>query len=72
MVRLTMLDWIALILVIIGGINWGLIGAANVDLVAFAFGPLSTPAKVIYILVGIAAVYLAVTVTKNYLNRTTI
>ena len=64
MTRLTALDWVALILVIIGGINWGLVGVANIDLVAFIFGSLTAPAKIIYTLVGIAAAYLAVIMAK--------
>jgi hypothetical protein len=39
---LSALDWIALTLLIIGGLNWGLVGAFNFDLVAFLFGPLLT------------------------------
>lgn len=51
------LDWIALLLVIIGGLNWGLVGAFNVDLVARLFGEMSTASRAIYILVGLAALY---------------
>lgn len=48
---------IALVLLIVGGINWALVGLLNVDLVAALFGPMSTPARVVYVIVGIAAVY---------------
>jgi uncharacterized protein len=51
------LDWIALILVIVGGINWGLVGAFNFDLVATIFGAMSTVTRIVYVLVGIAAIY---------------
>ncbi|MFH1710799.1 MAG: DUF378 domain-containing protein, partial [Nanoarchaeota archaeon] len=34
----TVLDWIALVLVIIGGLNWGLVGAGGWDLVQIIFG----------------------------------
>jgi len=51
------LDWIALVLTIIGGINWGLVGAFDFDLVARLFGEMSTLSRIVYILVGIAAVY---------------
>jgi len=50
------LDWIALILVIIGGLNWGLVGALQFNLVEALFG-VATVARVIYSLVGIAALY---------------
>ncbi len=51
------LGMIAFILVIIGGINWGLVGIFNFDLVAAIFGSMSVVARIIYILVGVAAVY---------------
>lgn len=51
------LDIIAFILVIIGGLNWGLVGLFNFDLVATLFGAMSVVSRVVYILVGIAAVY---------------
>lgn len=51
------LDLTALILVIIGAINWGLIGFFNFDLVAVLFGTMSAFSRVIYALVGIAGLY---------------
>jgi uncharacterized membrane protein YuzA (DUF378 family) len=50
-------DWIALVLLIIGGINWGLVGLFNFDLVATIFGSMPTVSRAIYILVGLAALY---------------
>ncbi|HEX8993875.1 MAG TPA: DUF378 domain-containing protein [Candidatus Paceibacterota bacterium] len=55
------LGWIAFVLVVIGGINWGLVGAFNFDLVAALFGVMSAVSRVIYVLVGLSAVYMAVT-----------
>jgi uncharacterized protein len=51
-------DWIALLLVIIGGLNWGLVGLFNFDLVAAIFGPMSTLSRIVYIIVGLAALYM--------------
>jgi hypothetical protein len=51
------LDWIAMALMIIGGINWGLIGLFNVDLVASLFGQQSLISRIIYLAVGISALY---------------
>lgn len=52
------MDTIALVLAIIGGINWGLIGLFRFDLVAYIFGgPASTVSRVIYTLVGLAAIW---------------
>jgi uncharacterized membrane protein YuzA (DUF378 family) len=53
----SILDWIALVLVIIGGLNWGLVGLFKFDLVATIFGD-SIIATVVYVLVGISAIYL--------------
>lgn len=48
---------ITLLLVIIGGLNWGLVGAFNVDLVAALFGAGSPLARVVYCLVGLSAIW---------------
>lgn len=51
------LNLITLILVIIGGINWGLVAAADFDLVAAIFGADSALANVVYGLVGLSALW---------------
>ncbi|MGN0919194.1 MAG: DUF378 domain-containing protein [Alphaproteobacteria bacterium] len=54
------MDWISKIilgLIVIGGLNWGLVGVFNFDLVAFLFGPMSVLSRLIYILVGLASVW---------------
>ena len=58
--KLNVIDWIAMILVIVGGLNWGLIGLADFDLVATLFGAMSVLSRVVYVLVGLSAVYIAV------------
>jgi uncharacterized protein len=58
------IDWIALVLAIIGGLNWGLVGAFKFDLVATIFGDMSSLSRIVYVLVGLAAVYLIYTATK--------
>jgi len=50
-------NYVADILVIIGGINWGLIGLLNFNLVTTIFGSIPVLEKVIYILVGVSAIY---------------
>lgn len=60
--RLDTLDWISMILVIIGGINWGLIGFFDFNLVEAIFG--LTVSRIIYGLVGIGAIYLIYTTSK--------
>ncbi len=51
------LDWISLILMIIGAINWGLVGLLDLDLVATLFGSGSTISRAVYILVGLAGLW---------------
>jgi uncharacterized membrane protein YuzA (DUF378 family) len=58
------LDWIATLLLIIGGLNWGLVGAFDVDIVAALFGSGSTISRVVYILVGLSALYGLYMMTK--------
>jgi uncharacterized membrane protein YuzA (DUF378 family) len=54
---LSTMDWIAMILLIVGGLNWGLVGAFDFDLVAAIFGPMTLLSRLVYILVGLAALY---------------
>ncbi|HBI25652.1 MAG: hypothetical protein UT41_C0001G0228 [Candidatus Wolfebacteria bacterium GW2011_GWC2_39_22] len=53
------MDWVALILVIIGALNWGLVGAFGFNLVATLFGDMSVLSRIVYGLVGLAAIYMA-------------
>ena len=53
-----MLDKLALILVIIGAVNWGLIGFFGFDLVAWIFGDMSFLSRTVYALVGLCGLYL--------------
>jgi hypothetical protein len=51
---------LCLVLVVIGGLNWGLIGLFNYDLVAMIFGSMSFLSRVGYDLVGLSAVYVLI------------
>ena len=64
MQKLNTVDLIALVLVVVGGLNWGLVGLVNFDLVATIFGAMSVLSRIVYILVGLAAIYLAVVSVK--------
>jgi uncharacterized protein len=56
------LHWIALLLVIVGAVNWGLVGLFQFDLVAALFGGQTAPlSRVVYGLVGLAGVVVAAT-----------
>lgn len=59
------IDWIALILVIVGGLNWGLVGIAKFDLVATIFGNMSIVSRIVYSLVGVAAIYMIYSAMKE-------
>lgn len=53
-----MLDRLALLLLIVGGINWGLIGIFQFDLVAFIFGgQAAIVSRIVYTLVAISAIW---------------
>ena len=52
-----LLDNIVLALIIIGAINWGLVGFFNFDLVASLFGELSALSRIIYGIIGICGLY---------------
>lgn len=62
--KLNVLDWIAIVLVIVGGLNWGLVGIFNFDLVATIFGDMSVISRIVYTLVGVAALWLIYTASK--------
>ena len=59
------LNVITLILLIVGGLNWGLVGAFNFDLVAAIFGEMSPLSRIVYVLVGLAAIYQIIPLTKG-------
>jgi uncharacterized protein len=61
---MSILGHIAYILLIIGGLNWGLVGVFKYDLVAMLFGDMTNVARVIYTLVGLSAVYAGMTMCK--------
>ena len=51
------LDIIVAVLLVVGGLNWGLVGAFDFNLVAKIFGDMSMLSRVVYILVGLSAIY---------------
>ena len=61
--KMNTLDWVAFVLVVVGGINWGLV-ALNYNLVQAILG-VGTLAKIVYGLVGLAALYSIVKVVKK-------
>jgi uncharacterized membrane protein YuzA (DUF378 family) len=67
-----LLNPIALVLVIVGALNWGLVGLFEFDLVAEVtgdtFGTTNAVSRIVYVLVGAAGVYLALTVLPGMLR----
>lgn len=59
MKKLNGLDWFALVLLIIGGLNWGIIGLFNFNVVGMIFGDASAISRIIYVIVGLSAIYVA-------------
>ena len=60
----SVIDWIAIALLIIGGLNWGLVGLFSLDLVATVFG-VGMIAKIVYVLVGLSALWMIYLVAKE-------
>lgn len=54
------LDWVAYVLVVIGALNWGLVGFFNFDLVATIFGAASAISRIVYALVGLSGIWMIV------------
>lgn len=63
--KLNGLDWLFVILLIIGGLNWGLVGLFDFNLVAALFGNDSLLSNLVYIVVGISAAYVAASFTTK-------
>lgn len=58
------LDYIAMALLIVGGLNWAAVGLFDVDVVARLFGGGSPATRLVYVPVGISALYSIYTATK--------
>ena len=66
---MNVVDWIAMVLLIVGGLNWGLVGLFQFNLVAAIFGDMTVLSRLVYILVGASALWCLYTATK--LGRST-
>lgn len=52
------MDWVAMVLVIVGGLNWGLVGLFDYNLVEAILGAFPTVERIVYVLVGLGAAYM--------------
>lgn len=59
---------IAMVLLVVGGLNWGIVGLLDFDLVATLFGEMSLLSRIVYSLVGVSAVYVAVKELPSLMN----
>lgn len=60
-----LLHMVTFTLLLVGGLNWGLWALFNLDLVSLLFGAWPTVAKIVYVLIGLSAVYVAVNHQKD-------
>lgn len=65
MAEKNVVDWIALVLVIVGGLNWGLVGLFQLDLVELILGAVPVLQRIVYVLVGLSAAYTIYYITKK-------
>lgn len=61
---LNAMDWIAMALLFIGGLNWGLVGLFDFDVVATLFGEATALSRAAYVLVGLSALYFIYSASK--------
>tara|TARA_Y100000310_G_scaffold246974_1_gene252483 strand:+ start:251 stop:454 length:204 start_codon:yes stop_codon:yes gene_type:complete len=56
--KMSTLDWATMLLLVVGGLNWGLVGLFNLDVIATVFGgSTSLISRAVYVLVGLSALY---------------
>jgi len=65
MKKMGTIGWVAFVLVIIGALNWGLVGFFGFDLVEAIFGDMSTVSRIVYALVGLSGLYLVITAASG-------
>lgn len=53
--KVSILEWVAIALIVIGALNWGLVGIFGFNLVSAIFGDMSALSRIVYALVGISA-----------------
>lgn len=63
--KMNPVDYLAWILIVVGGLNWGLVGAFKYNLVDKIFGAGSGLSRVVYVLVGLAAIYSVIAVVAK-------
>lgn len=67
--KMNALDYVAWALIVVGGLNWGLVGAFKFNLVDKLFGVDSGLSRVVYVLVGLGAVYAIISMATKAGNK---
>jgi len=62
--KMNALDRLVIVLLVIGGFNWGLVGWLKYNLVDSIFGVDSTGSRIIYAIVGVASLYMIYSIVK--------
>ena len=62
--RMNAIDWLSMVLVIVGAVNWGLVGLFRFNLVNALFGGIPVLESAVYVIVGLAGLYLIYTGAK--------
>ncbi|MFH1325518.1 MAG: DUF378 domain-containing protein [archaeon] len=62
---MNVVDWVAFVLVIVGGVNWGLVGLLNMNVVNLLLGSVSILEKIVYDLVGLSALWMLYSAFKK-------
>ena len=68
MYKLNIIDKLSFVFVLVGAINWGLLGLFNFNLVSAIFGSVPFLARAIYILVGLSAANIIIFILRNKKN----
>lgn len=64
-----LINTLTLVLIIVGGLNWLLVGLARFDLVAAIFGDMSPLSRLVYVLVGLSALWQLIPLFRGDQNR---
>jgi len=59
------LEWVVWVLVVVGALNWGLVGALNLNVVELVLGALPWLARLVYVLVGLAGLWMLYGLVKK-------
>lgn len=67
--KLNVIDWVAVVLVIVGAINWGLVGIFGLNLVSLILGEVAFLVSLAYILVGLAGLWMIYSLYKHSVSH---